>query len=151
MKKTIYVIAAVTILGVSCSKKQIQDPITKEGLEVEMKKLDVGEIDFSHVYKISEREVMLADVAEFLNSSPDETGAASISKIGKGKGERYLVKINSDDIIISAPCESESEKCYSKSCVEETIKEIYSADREVIVEYEKLSVGRKITWTYQDC
>lgn len=167
-------------LTVGCQKEELKKAITTDSISSQNQEAITNDNEFKgplnitldgfamvNVYEAHEFDQMKSDIADFIlgeDAIPEEevhdvyeVGRIQVRKIASptsGLINAYAVTIldgTDVDIVVSPlACKAKSKKCCSKSCVAETIEEIYSADREVDVTYRK-GVCRTITWTYQDC
>jgi hypothetical protein len=125
---------------------------------------------FVNFYEAHEAEKMMDDIAFFISGGDElrdeevydipERGRIQVRRVlsqTSGLIDAYAVTIldgpdvDIDTDILTKACDTKSKDCCSKSCVKDTLLEIYEADRDVDVTYRRGMVCRTITWVYQDC
>jgi hypothetical protein len=155
---------------ITSEHKRVENDLPTDGQgfqDFELQPLNIfkGQI-FGRVYMEEEFDVMIQDITDVImtDGSINGNNLTTLTFSGRVQLERieendivmYAVSIVNDvvdsdlDDLDSKACPTQTKTCCSKGCVEDTIAEIYSADRDVEVSYVK-GVCRTISYAYQDC
>ncbi len=149
MKKSLPIYMLFIALSISsCDQEKINDPLNLNGITLDLK-VNLTRSEFKIEDGIDVLSKELTDYIFIDNETPNE----KINEFTFQKhNDKILINYPLEASRIAEPCETQTKKCYTQSCVEETFKEILGdGSRSVEIKYIRNRFNVEIEYTYLDC